>query len=170
MAAIIRNQNLFCDHCGETHKINYPISVSLLGDKIKAFTKLHKDCPKTWKEPEADQSKDIESTAYFWLANGEHGMSSKAIWHCCMGKIQSHGKSHPYDPDDFSRCYKLFETVPEWREKKYVDLISAMSPQWANLMLHWDELTKMYEENKRTNWKNSDKIGMYELMQKLIKQ
>lgn len=166
MNTTIRNQELFCLNCGQSYKLQYPISVNEMTKKIKAFNVLHENCPKTWKEPEVDQSKDIETKAWLWWQNGERGMSSEAIWLCCMGK--SGKRNHPYDPDDFSRCYKLFKAVPEWRQGHYVKLISDMSPEWANLMESWDRLTEMYEENIRTEWKNYEKIGMYEFMQKCI--
>lgn len=75
---------------------------------------------------------------------------------------------YPYDPDDFSRCYKLFKTVPEWNTDLYRIKIGLLCPEWAELMKNWDKLTEMYEQNVRENWKNYKKIGMYELMQKCI--
>ncbi len=163
----IRNNELFCLNCGGSYKLKYPILVDELTKTIEVFNGVHKNCSKTWSEPEADQSQNIETRAYSWLENGERGMSSEAIWFCCMGR-ESNNKRHPLDPDDFKRCYKLFRAVPEWRQLHYVKLISAMSPQWDRLMQNWDKLTEMYEENVRTNWKRHKEIGMYDLMQKLI--
>ena len=167
MATTIRNQDLFCLNCGGSFHLTYPIPVNELGKKIKAFDLLHKDCPATWKEPEANQSQSIREKAMWWIANGEHGMSSKTIWNCLMG-TKDFSVNYPYDPDDFSRCYKLFKAVPEWRGELYMQKIALLCPEWKNLIENWDKLTEMYEENKRTNWKNHEKIGMYELMQKCI--
>ena len=167
MATTIRNQELFCLNCGQSYKLQYPVPVNELTKKIKAFEVLHKDCPKTWTEPVVDQSKSIETKAFFWWQNGERGMSSETIWFCCMGKDVKR-VCYPYDPDDFSRCYKLFQTVPEWKNGLYMQRIASLCPEWRNLINNWDKLTEMYEENKRTNWRNADKIGMYELMQKCI--
>jgi hypothetical protein len=166
MATTIRNGNLFCLNCGQEFKIQYPCATEDFNKKAKAFEVLHNDCPKKWEEPEADQSKSIEEKAWFWWNNGERGCSSEAIWQCCMGHCGR--RDYPYDPDDFSRCYKLFKAVPEWRTGHYIKLISQMSPQWAKLMENWDKLTEMFEENQRTGWKNYKKIGMYELMQTCI--
>jgi len=87
----------------------------------------------------------------WWIANGETGTSSKTMWNCLIGN-SNFSVDHPYDPDDFSRCYKLLQTVPEWN----------------NLVENWDKLTEMFEKNQRTGWQNSKKIGMYEFMQTLI--
>lgn len=160
----IRNQNLFCLNCGGEHKLQYPVPVSAMNKKIEAFNALHADCPKTWSEKEADQTKSIQEKAMFWMANGERGMSSETMWNCFMGNIKFR-INHPHDPDDFSRCYKLLKHVPEWKNKMY--RLKPLSKAWSNLVDNWDKLTEMYEQNVREEWKNSKKIGMYDLMQKL---
>jgi len=168
MATTIRNNSLFCDHCGQSFSLRFPIPIKDLQAKTKAFELLHKDCPKTWKEPEVDQSKNIKAKALFWFQNGQRGMSSKTMWFCCMNQPINR-ISYPYDPDDFSRCYKLLEMVPEWKSDFYMQKIALLSPVWSELIKNWKTLTEMYEENTRTDWKNYTKIGMYELMQKCIK-
>lgn len=163
----IRNQKLFCQNCGGEHQIPFPIGIGEMTKKIEAFNELHFDCPKTWVEPEADQSKNIQEKAMWWIANGETGLSSKTMWNCFMGNSKF-PINHPYDPDDFSRCYKLLQAVPEWKSKKYMDMLSKLSKPWEKLVENWEKLTKMYEQNKAENWVNSEKIGMYEFMQTLI--
>lgn len=138
-----------------------------MGDKMKAFDALHKNCPQTWVEPKADQSKTTYERAMWWIANGETGSSSKTMWNCLLGN-KDFPVNHPYDPDDFKRCYKLLEAVPEWKDKRYLIRMKPLSKAWSNLIDNWNTLTEMYEENMRTNWENHKKIGMYELMQKLI--
>lgn len=165
---VFRNGNLFCDHCGAEHKLKFPIAVDEMAKKSEAFSVLHNDCKKTWTEPVVDQSKDTEEKAYWWMANGERGMSSEAMWRCFMND-RNGGNSHPHDPDDFKRCYKLLECVPEWKEKHNLRKLKRLSQQWSNLVDNWDKLTEMYEENVKTNWKEYKRIGMYEFMQKLIK-
>jgi hypothetical protein len=159
-----RNGNLFCLNCGGEHKITIPMPVKDMGKNIEAFNTLHKDCLPTWKEPEADQSQSIKEKAMWWIANGEQGLSSKTMWLCLMGqKVER--VSYPYDPDDFSRCYKLLQAVPEWKTHLY--LLKPLCPQWSNLVDNWDKLTEMYEQNKRENWLNHEEVGMYQLMCKL---
>jgi hypothetical protein len=168
MSTTIRNQKLFCDCCGQEYALKFPIGIKEMNRKMKAFTTLHDDCPKTWQEPVVDQSKSIEEKANFWIQNGEKGLSSQTIWNCFMGILRL-PVNHPHDPDDFKRCYKLLETVPEWKCKSYMNKLKDLSPQWKNLVDNWDKLTEMYEQNVSENWKNYQEIGMYKFMQNLIK-
>jgi hypothetical protein len=167
MSTTIRNQKLFCLKCGGEFQLKFPIAIAEMNKKTKSFDDLHKDCEQTWTEPKVDQSKNIESKAMWWITNGHIGMSSKTMWLCFMNQ-ENKRISHPYDPDDFSRCYKLLEAVPEWKEKSNMDKLRKLSEPWNNLVGNWDKLTEMYEENNKTNWKNSEQIGMYKFMQTLI--
>lgn len=162
----IRNQNLFCLNCGGQFVINYPIRPDELSKKIEGFSQLHTDCPKTWVEPQADQGQTVAQKALWWISNGQVGMSSKTMWNYFMGSTKPYPVNHPYDPDDFSRCYKLLQAVPEWRPR--IQELKSLSKAWSNLADNWDELTQMYELNVKTQWKDYKKIGMYELMEKLI--
>lgn len=164
----IRNQKLLCLNCGGEYALQFPMPIQGVGSmtvKIDSFNQLHADCKPTWKEPEADQSKGINEKALWWIANGHVGMSSKTMWNCLMGNTNFE-VNHPYDPDDFSRCYKLLQAVPEW--KTQLHKLKPLSTAWSNLVDNWDKLTEMYELNEKQNWKNSNKIGMYDLMQTLI--
>lgn len=160
----IRNGNLFCTHCGGTFVVKYPVPPEQLTEKIGAFNALHKHCEKTWTEPAADQSKQVQERALWWISNGEVGMSSKTMWNKFMGQPVGY-PNHPHDPDDFKRCYKLLKTVPEWKYR--MDELKPLSKAWSNLVDNWDRLTEMYELNVKTEWKQHKKIGMYDLMQKL---
>lgn|SRR3990167_119534 len=166
MATTIRNSNLFCTCCGGVFVLTYPAEVDDYSKKLKHFNALHKDCKQTWVEPVADQSKDVNEKALWWFSNGEKGMSSETMYNCLIGNTYFK-INHPYDPDDFSRCYKLLETVPEW--KLELHKLKPLSKEWNNLIENWDKLTKMYELNVKENWKNSEEIGMYKFMQNLIR-
>lgn len=161
-----RNESLFCLNCGGEHKLIYPIAIPEMTKKVEAFNELHKDCKPTWKEPQVNQEKSTYEKAMFWIANGETGMSSKTMWNCLLGN-KKFPINHPYDPDDFKRCYKLLQTVPEW--KPQLEKLKPLSKEWSNLVDNWDKLTEMYEQNVKDNWKNYKKIGMYEFMETLIK-
>jgi hypothetical protein len=161
-----RNGKLFCLNCGGEFNLILPMPVTEMTKKIDAFNLLHKDCVKTWVEPIVDQSKEVKEKAMWWIANGQIGMSSKTMWNYFMGN-DSFPINHPYDPDDFSRCYALLQVVPEWR-KRILEL-GKLSTEWKKLSENWDKLTEMFEENRKTNWKNSKKIGMYDFMQTLIR-
>ena len=159
--SIIRNENLFCEKCGGEYKITYPIGIDEMSKTMKVFAGIHKDCEQTWTEPKPDQTESIKEKANFWMANGEHGMSSKSMWFFFMG-VCDNRISYPYDPDDFSRCYKLLEMVPEWKIR--LPELKTLSRQWSNLVDNWDELNRLYEDMKVNHKAN----GMYELMQKCI--
>jgi len=164
----IRNEKLFCMNCGGEHALFYPIKIDDMTEKIESFNKLHKDCQKTWTEPQANQNKDIQERAMWWINNGETGSSSKTMWNCFLGNT-NFSINHPYDPDDFKRCYKLLQAIPEWKTSQYMNKLSQLSTPWKNLVENWDKLTEMYEQNVKEEWKNYKKIGMYEFMKTLIK-
>lgn len=161
----IRNENLFCLNCGGAHSIGFPTTVPDLNKKIKAFNTLHAECPKTYVEPVADGGKSVYDRAMWWITSGETGSSSKTMFGLFMHGITER-PSHPYDPDDFKRCYKLLELIPEWKER--IMELKVLSTAWENLANNWGKLTEMFEQNERESWKNYKVIGMFEYMQKLI--
>lgn len=141
--------------------------VTVISAKTKAFEMLHKDCPKTWVEPEADMNESVNERAWWWWNNGERGMSSEAMWRCFMNGVNSHSPAaHPSDPDDFGRCYRLLKVVPEWKNELHK--LKALSPVWDRLIDNWHNLNEMFEQNERENWVNYKEIGMYEFMQEII--
>jgi hypothetical protein len=170
---VIRNSNLLdtnstllCTNCGGKDVITYPISIAAFNIKVEAFIKLHKKCPKTWTEPEIDQTQSVQEKAMFWLNNGHVGMSSKTMWNFFMGN-KDYPINHPHDPDDFSRCYKLLKAVPEWEIR--VPELASLSKEWKNLSQNWQKLAEMYEENKRTEFKEWERVGMGKFMDELLK-
>lgn len=102
-----------------------------------------------------------------WIWTWETWNSSKTMWNCIIWN-KDFSISHPYDPDDFSRCYKLLQAVPEWKGELHK--LKILSKERSNLIDNWDKLTEMYEQNVKENWKNHKKIGMYEFMNYLLTQ
>lgn len=167
MATVLRNQKLFCTCCGSEYTLNYPMGMKAMADKTYAFETLHKDCKQTWTEPVVSPEKSERERAAWWLVNGETGLSSKMMWNYFMGMaITTFDRHYPYDADDFKRCYKLLQVVPEWKSR--ILELGKLSKEWDNLAKNWDKLTAMYEENVRTNWQEYKRIGMYEFMESLI--
>ena len=162
MATTIKNRQLFCLNCGGSYQLHFPILIPELTAKTEAFDLLHKDCPQTYVEPVVDQSKAVRDKAMWWMANGFVGMSSRTMWNCLMGN-KDFPVNHPYDPDDFSRCWKLLEAVPEW--KGQLDKLRTLSPVWDRLVENWPKLTEFYED-MRIHKKDN---GMYDFMQTLIR-
>jgi len=164
MATTIRNEKLFCDKCGKFEVIKYPIAIPDLISQTDKFEELHEYCRQIWIEPVASLVGTIREKAMWWIANGQHGMSSKTMWNCFMDN-KKFPINHPHDPDDFSRCWKLLEAVPEWKEELHK--LKPLSEVWSNLVDNWDKLTEMYETNVADNWVNSKEVGMFDLMQEL---
>lgn len=166
-----RNEALFCFNCGGSYKIQYPQPINMAAALMSQFEKDHKNCEPTWKEPVLDTTgKTEQECAIWWYKNGEHGISSKTMYnHLTSGmqlpqQINDRG-GHPRDPDDFKRCYKLLQAVPHWKQR--LNELKTISPVWEKLVDNWDQLTKMFEQNVKEDWKNFMKIGMHDFMEKL---
>lgn len=76
----------------------------------------------------------------YWLAGGERGISSEAIAQRLVGGRPKRW-THPYDVADLRRCVLLLDAVPEARE--HIDAMADVSPEWARLVEHWDELERL---------------------------
>jgi len=162
----IRNQKLFCLHCGGEHALPFPIETKLFIKKIKSFTGLHCDCLPVWKEPQANSDWSIQERMNFWLSHGERGLSSMVIFENLSGRGAIDGKkfndqAHPSDPDDFRRCYALLKLIPEWKNSLYK--LKTISTAWLNLVDNWDKLTELMEDQLKTGKTNE----MFELMESL---
>lgn len=44
---VFKNNVLTCLHCGGIHTLKLPMDIKEVGDKSKAFIKLHEDCEAT---------------------------------------------------------------------------------------------------------------------------
>jgi hypothetical protein len=91
-----------------------------------------------------------------WLRGTDTGMSSLTLF-CVLaeGDVLGEARSRmrfapsiPYDPDDFGRCHRLLEAVPEWRARLHE--VAAKHPKWAKLVEAWPELTALYLEETPT--------------------
>jgi len=155
-----RNGLLFCFNCGGSHQIHYPAPVNVVTKTMGNFNKLHANCVKTWQEPVPEpEGKSIVQNIDWWLQNGEHGISSKTMVYAIAGKKLSDDIGHPHDVDDFSRCYKLLQAVPQFKKPLYLERMNVISPVWEKLVAHWQQLTTLYEAKQFTE--------MYELMKKI---
>ena len=157
----LKEDGIFCSHCGVSHKITFPIDIKEMRTQVKAFNILHKNCPKTWVEPQPDMSQSEYERIDWWIENGQKGTSSKTMLYICYGKRLTSELSHPLDPSDFMRCHKLVQTVPEIKNRFYA--LKEHSPVWSNLVDNWDKLTELLEEQLETKKPN----GMFDLMKEL---
>jgi hypothetical protein len=88
---------------------------------------------------------DIPSTAIAWLAHGERGVSSEAIFSYLTGGPINGRLSPPYDTGDLRRCRRLLHAVPEFAAR--IGEMRNVSSQWAALVDRWDELCALMDEN-----------------------
>lgn len=100
-----------------------------------------------------------------WFANGETGISSKAMARAIAGikpdKERDCSGDHPRDPADFKRCVKLLEAVPEARQ--HMNEVAKLSDVWALLVEHWVELEELFYEE----WPTGRAPKLYERMKQL---
>lgn len=99
---------------------------------------------------------DVEERAARWWACGERGTSSETIFNGIASDalrqrlfcgLRPGREDRPYDPDDYRRCRKLFEAVPEWRGQ--LARVVARFPWWAPMADAWDEFDALWEEEHR---------------------
>ncbi len=94
-----------------------------------------------------------------WFFNGDVGTSSKTIL-AHMIEINWTGKygkyNHPHDPSDFNRCLELLERFPEFSPR--LNELSSISPYWAVLVLHWNEIENLMHCDRRAAYNTMQKI------------
>jgi hypothetical protein len=158
---IIRNGGLFCENCGSSSNVPMPITLPMFAAMIKEFTRIHKNCKKTWSQQFPNPGLSVQQKADFWLQHGERGLSSETMFHTLYyGRPSSH-RNHPHDPGDFKRCLGLLRMVPEWKDD--LNKMRSVSEVWDRLVEHWDILTRMYEDIQ----KDKDSSQMFVFMQSL---
>lgn len=97
-----------------------------------------------------------------WLATGERGSSSEALFTRLSGISTTDGGEieidHPHDPSDFSRCRFMLEACPGLMPS--LQDAAGMSAEWAALVGKWDLICETMDQetpNWRTHGGRSDK-------------
>lgn len=85
----------------------------------------------------------IMSKAIQWIGSHDTGLSSKTIWNALMG-TEKFAIDVPWDAGDFGRCYRLLGSIPEWKTR--LNELKTLSSSWELLIIHWDQLTELYEK------------------------
>lgn len=108
--------------------------------------------------------KTVTARANSWIVGSRCGMSSKAIWaHMMDAGRPREGWSHPWDPDDLSRCLLLLKAVPEWAPR--MPEMARRSKAWAGLIAHWDEIVASMKDEVGIDWsKGQNAPRTYDLM------
>lgn len=105
-----------------------------------------------------------------WLAVGERGMSSEALFTRLSGIEVDDDASHlhPADPDDFRRCRLMLESVPALASR--LQIASDLSATWAALIAAWPELCGLMDEES-PDWRSPTRTSranrLYERMREL---
>lgn len=81
--------------------------------------------------------------------------------------VKTNRGSHPLDPDDFDRCLRLLEYVPEMRP--HLHRMKEVSYVWAALVERWEEIERSHLDEVGLSWtKAGSAPKTYELMQSII--
>jgi hypothetical protein len=103
-------------------------------------------------------TESIEVRFAEWLVSPIPGMSSLAIAaRMLSGRTLPdayNSRAYPHDIHDFYRCTMLLARIPEWRRR--IGEMADVSPVWARLAEHWDELERLYfaseADRKTVKW------------------
>ena len=115
-----------------------------------------------FKTDDVQASDDIGLDA--WLKTDSAGASSRFMAMYLSGRGASNTDvPHPYDPSDFGRCRILLKAVPHLAPK--LSLIAEASGTWASLVEHWDEISRLMDE-EAPEWRETggSATQAYELM------
>ena len=105
-----------------------------------------------------------------WTTTRDTGSSSFALGAYMLGaEVGSFKASHPHDPSDLGRCLRLLELIPEWKER--MGEMSVLSPAWAALVAHWDELARLMELEVGIDWSKGKSAPVtYARMREILRQ
>ena len=92
---------------------------------------------------------EVPTAAIDWLASGDSGLSSEAIFFHMIGATNFR-KTHPLDPGDLGRCLRLLEAAPEWKAR--MPEMASVSKGWALLVPHWNVLAKLMDKEVGIDW------------------
>ncbi|MDA8376104.1 MAG: hypothetical protein M0Z50_03320 [Planctomycetia bacterium] len=119
---------------------------------------------------------ELDEAAIQWLAVGEQGRSSQAIFWRINAHLQfpdakapMESAAYPLDPSDLGRCRKLLEQVPSVNEK-FAQVMGTMAgPVWAGLVENWECLWATMDREAPA-WREG--VGMaketYRIMNEII--
>lgn len=84
-----------------------------------------------------------------WLLDGHTGNSSMSMAAVFLGAPKELRVHHPYDSSDFARCYEFLNHCLSVAEQvRLLEKMKERDEYWQKIVLHWDELTMLYLEDK----------------------
>jgi hypothetical protein len=88
-----------------------------------------------------------------WLLGPDTGTSSLTIFSVLSARHRHRARSRrffvpsvPLDPDDFGRCHRLLEAIPEWQSR--LDRVADRYPEWRPMVREWDGMRALYLEEE----------------------
>jgi hypothetical protein len=95
--------------------------------------------------PHQDSTSNIGLEA--WLQTDEVGMSSLFLAHrLSESPLAICEYAHPYDIDDFMRCRRMLEAIPELKQK--LGGVSNESKIWSGLVKDWEAICQFIDDDK----------------------
>lgn len=85
-----------------------------------------------------------------WLANGEIGASSRALfWHLNGYRLEDGYKrlAYPSDADDFRRCHIMLEQTGLLAR---LEQAATLTPVWKRLVKAWPEIVALFDQEDPT--------------------
>ncbi len=97
--------------------------------------------------------KKLYKKVLLWFSEGDTGSSSEAMALTLCGiKLDRNNcnwwSPWPHDADDFGRCYRLVQKIPELRLR--LNEMESLGPIWKKIAQNWDELCLLFEKPEYT--------------------
>lgn len=83
------------------------------------------------------RGKSLAERIQAWHANGERGLSARAMAAHFTGEPVN-VLDLPSDVEDFQRCLLMFDRIPEWKAR--IPELASLSPHWARLAERWEAI------------------------------
>jgi hypothetical protein len=114
-------------------------------------------------------TKQIARKVMDWMTTSPTGLSSVTMAAWLTFGVESAGKNHPQDPEDFNRCLMLLTAVPELRP--YIHRMGKLSPAWRLLAARWEEIERTFLDEVGLGWNKGQHLRAaktYALMQSIL--
>ena len=111
--------------------------------------------------PEPGKDTPIEQRLEWWANTScDTGLSSETIalvlghltWEELQNKPGAFGVSSsgwtPKDGDDFGRCHRLLELIPEWKSELHQVAEAYANTAWPKLIQNWMRLSKLFNDKR----------------------
>ena len=87
---------------------------------------------------------ELGEDARRWIAIGQHGISSLALFHAITYGEPLKDEATPRDMADFGRCERMPQAVPSFREQ--MAGLGKVEPVWARLIAAWESIATAMDE------------------------